>query len=343
MFPEEFSASRLEKMMPIYLSEYKSLKSIVLENGKLKVSILPDQGAKVCSIIDKSLNKEFLWQNHDIQYHMGEYDGSFDRGDMSGFDEMFPSIGKCKYLKKPWQDISIPDHGEVWPLQWNYRFSKEQVILWTFGVRFPYQILKKVALAGNSICFKYTLLNLSQFDFDFIWAAHPLFIANEDMEIMLPASVEQIINVCEFDDMFDSHKRIHSWPVARGANGELINLNKMLAKDAKKCRKFYSYEKLKRGWSAIYDQANQYAIEFQFPVSKVPYIGIWMDAYGFPLRPQYNLALEPSTGRCDSLETLQQDNDCTTIKSKSKYTWWLRLSAGNVREIDSLEEKVIFR
>ena len=92
----------------------------------------------------------------------------------------------------PWKGIKIPDHGEVWSIPWDYRIENNSVLLNVYGVRFPYRLERKIEfIKESSIRISYKAINLSNFDFKFIWAAHPLFNCNENTKIIIPKSVRQ--------------------------------------------------------------------------------------------------------------------------------------------------------
>ena len=154
---------------------------------------LPGIGAKMCSLVYKPAGLELLVQRPNEAYRLAAYDGDYvAQGECSGFDEMFPSIDKCFYEGYPWRGTPIPDHGEVWSIPWAWDDQDGRLHLVTHGVRFPYRLEKWVSFADDeTLHTDYRLTNLSPFDFDFMWAAHPMFILEEGAELALPAGVEQ--------------------------------------------------------------------------------------------------------------------------------------------------------
>jgi len=53
----------------------------------------------------------------------------------AGFDDMFPTINECFYEDYPWKGQKMPDHGELWSLEWKYEIKESCLALWTYGVR----------------------------------------------------------------------------------------------------------------------------------------------------------------------------------------------------------------
>ncbi len=152
------------------------------------------RAAQGASIIYKPLSYELLWQNPGREYKKTRYGDSYLIGELSGFDEMFPTISQCRYEDYPWAGIEIPDHGEVWSIPWDYTIEKDHVTLRVEGVRFPYTLNKTIHLDGAELRIQYQAVNHSGFDFDFIWAAHPLFNTSGDMEITVPKDMTRIVN-----------------------------------------------------------------------------------------------------------------------------------------------------
>src|SRR6266542_2444867 len=167
-------------MMPIYASQYKDQSAITLESERISAQFLPSIGSKMCSLVYKPLQRELMVQNPSEKYLRQPYDGHYESAECSGFDEMFPSIDTCFYENYPWQGTKIPDHGEVWNLKWDHKVENEQLTMSTCGVRFPYKLEKVLSFTAPHILHtKYVLTNLSDFDFDFIWAAHTMIILED--------------------------------------------------------------------------------------------------------------------------------------------------------------------
>ena len=88
----------------------------------------------------------------------------------------------------------MPDHGEVWSIPWEYEATEKQVKLSVEGVRFPYVLQKSVYLEESTLHQEYRVENQSDADFDYIWAAHPLFNTSEGMKLIVPKGMHSIVN-----------------------------------------------------------------------------------------------------------------------------------------------------
>ena len=81
---------------------YKDQDAVILDNGKIRATILPAWGAKTISLVHKGLKAETLWQNPSPVFAPTGYGDPYDRGEFAGFDEMFPTISRCFYESGPW-------------------------------------------------------------------------------------------------------------------------------------------------------------------------------------------------------------------------------------------------
>ncbi|MFC1538673.1 hypothetical protein ACFL6H_04555 [Candidatus Latescibacterota bacterium] len=311
-------------MSTIRTGTYKDVSAVILENDVLKVKILPEYGSKIASLVYKPLNHELLWQNPLEIYKKTKYGDNYESGEMSGFDEMFPTISKCLYENPPAEGLEMPDHGEVWSIPWEYEADEGSVRLHVHGVRFPYRLEKKVSLKGAVVHIEYVAENLSGFDFDFIWAAHPLFNASAGMEIIVPESMNEIINSVpgprfkEYGDIFD-------FPVARLDDLSEFNCGVVPVKNEYGYQKYYFSGKAKEGWCILFDKEKKINIGLSFPKEKVPYLGMWVNEGGW--ERQYNIAPEPATGGMDRVDAAKKWGMNSVLKPGEQYRWHLNISA----------------
>jgi hypothetical protein len=309
-------------MHEIYKSRYKNIECLVLESDKLIVKIIPESGGKIQSIFHKKLQKEYLYQSGENEFKKSSYDSVFSKGDMSGFDEVFPSIDECYYPHFPWKGIKIPDHGEIWPLNWDYKLNSDSIVMCINGIRFPYRFEKRIELIRDN-CFKmsYNVSNPSDFDFHFIWCPHPFFVCGKNTVIKFPESVRRVISTSTVKNKLGDYGTVHSWPIT-GIDGQEYDISKIYPKYENKCEKYYAVERMVDGWCALRDDTNGETIGLSFPVEKVPYLGVWEGI----IDEQYITALEPCTGAMDRLDVaVLQKKDCI-VKAKGRYDWHLNIT-----------------
>ena len=69
------------KTITIGHSTFNGMKTVDIENGSIRVRVLPDRGANIISIYDKRNGREWIWQNPSASYHKVDYGSNyFERG-----------------------------------------------------------------------------------------------------------------------------------------------------------------------------------------------------------------------------------------------------------------------
>ncbi len=310
-------------MTEISYSTYKNIDAVVLENADLRVTLLPQWGSKIVSIIYKPIAYEVLWQEPGDEICIPEDDAPYGRTDSIGFDEMFPTISRCFYENAPWAGTEMQDHGEVRALPWTYEMNQENVRLWVHGLRFPYRFEKTIRLTANSISMNYTIENLSNFDMDYIWAAHPLFNTSPATELIVPQGMNSIINSVA-GARLQTYGKTYQFPVATLDNGEQCDLAKMPEKNNEGYQKYYFSGKVPEGWCILYDHQRKLNIGLSFPEETVPYLGIWVNEGGWG--GQYNIAPEPATGAMDRVDCAKMWGMNSVLKACETQTWFLNIA-----------------
>jgi galactose mutarotase-like enzyme len=307
--------------MGIQRSSYKDVEAVTLENGELRVKLLPDWGAKTASLLHKATGCELLWQNPEPGYRKTSYGAPYSDGEFSGFDEMFPTISRCFYEDPPWAGVEMPDHGEVWSVPWSYAQAAGRSVFRVEGVRFPYSLEKSVWLEGAALRSLYRLTNRSQFPFHFIWAAHPLFRAVPGMRFVVPAGMTQIVNSVP-GPVLGGYGARHAFPRTTD-----LDLSTASPPDGRSYQKYFFLGKMREGWCRLENPEADLAVTIRFSPDRVPYLGMWFNQGGWA--GQYNIAPEPCTAAMDrvDLSRLWQAGSC--IGPLETWEWELGLEVGS--------------
>ncbi|MCX6042569.1 MAG: hypothetical protein NTV69_15725 [Caldilinea sp.] len=171
----------------------------------------------------------------------------------------------------------------------------------THGVRFPYRLEKWVSFANASMLhMAYRLTNLSPYPFDFIWAAHPMFVLEEGATLSLPGGIEKVVTVFSASNRLGRYGDEHAWPIATLADGSQRDLRQIAPKRTRDAEKYYIKGKLPAGWCELIYPQSKLTLRLEFPVAQVPYLGILPNEGGW--QDLYNIFLEPATGPLDRLD-----------------------------------------
>ncbi|MGI6667999.1 MAG: DUF5107 domain-containing protein [Acetivibrionales bacterium] len=308
----------------VYDSTYKDQKAVALESKTLKVKFLPELGGKMASLVYKESSREFLVQTENPQYKILQYDGDYVAAECSGFDDMFPTIDSFYYHDYPWQGIRVPDHGEVCGLKWDYSIQQDCLYMCVFGVRFPYKFEKWVSFkSDNQLDINYRVTNLSNYDMDFIWAAHVMLCSEEGGQILVPYKEGQAVS-CVFstDKGFGTYGEEMLWPEARRKDGAVqkIDITSVKGENGNNY-KFYFKDKMPEGWCGYRYRSDNTTLIMSFPEDKVPYLGIWVNEGSF--HGFNNLALEPCTGSFDRPDLAKMHSQYSVLNAKGEYRWHL--------------------
>ena len=112
---------------------------------------------------------------------------------------------------------------------------------------------------------------------------------------------------------------VHSYPVTKDVNGNLLDLSATEPVSAQNCEKFYFTSPNTEGWCGIEHTDTAEQLIYQYDAEKVPYLGVWKTQGGY--RGDYNIALEPCTGVYDDLYAANKIRRTAVVAPKQNYTW----------------------
>ncbi|MRN55893.1 hypothetical protein [Paenibacillus monticola] len=293
------------------------------ETDLVSIGIIPELGSKMITLRNRKTDREWLWRSGKPLGN-GGYGSSFAAGDESGWDEMFPCIDACMYPQQPWQDRAIPDHGEVWSLGWEHHCTGSALHCRVEGVQLPYLLEKVYSCATEgTIRIDYTLTNKSDSPFSFLWAAHPLLQIHEGMQLHMPSELKEIEVAYSEGGRLGVSQDTRSWPFVQTAAG-IVDLSTMEPAAGNFAEKYYFTGKLGDGFVGISDPVTGEALWFTFPAEQVPYLAVWANYAGYG--GNYHVALEPATGRMDSLQQAIPRNEAAVVEGQGIYRWFLEIN-----------------
>lgn len=303
--------------------------AIVVDNGSLRLTVVPELGGKIVSLIRNESGYEYLLQPPDPEraYRPCNYADRFEEYEPSGFDECLPTIAACLYPEEPFSASRLPDHGDVWCSPSSVEIAGEQVKLTTSIRSLPLRFTKKCQLQEKVVRLDYEVTNLSQSDVKFLWSAHPLLRVEPDAEIILPQEVKEVeVNWSKDERLGKSGDRC-SWPIATECSGRTVELNRIVSPTAATAEKLFT-SPLCEGFCGMFLPRENESIVFRFDPRLVPYVGIWICQGGWPIAradKQFTVALEPCNGRPDSLEEAIRRNECPTVAAYGTMRWWMEI------------------
>jgi galactose mutarotase-like enzyme len=301
----------------------------VLENDTLRTVVTPKIGAKLVSLFDKRTGREWLVGPDPRPFREVPYGASFVEQDMSGWDEMFPTIVACDY-PAPGNNLGtpLPDHGEVWPLPWTQDQSAPGALRFSVeGVALRYRLTRTLTYpAGDTLLMQYELQNLEQERMPYLWAAHPQFVCSDGAHIILPSEVVDVCNVLPPEWGWAEPETRFAWPEAQSPQGQMVRIDQVSPASRYQARKFFVPPEFSVGWCGLVRRPLGDWLRMDWDPGELPYLGLWIDEG----RISYEAvaAPEPMTGYYDSLATAWERKRVAMIEPGVVKAWSLSVRLG---------------
>ena len=226
---------------------YKRLKSLLVENEKIRCLILIDKGTDIIEILYKPKDIDFMWkspldfkQPSKIPITKENKSGSFLDLYFGGWHEMLPNV----YLPANYKGTEYGLHGEVSMLPWNYEVvvdTPEEITIKFFirMYRAPLYVEKYLNIKSNNnfLSFKEDIVNEANEDFEMMWGHHIVYgkpFLDEHCIISLPKNTtcetyEDYSGNSPFDEKVE-----FEWPMAPNKNSVEIDISRIMHPEVKK-------------------------------------------------------------------------------------------------------------
>jgi galactose mutarotase-like enzyme len=307
-------------------TKFKDFEALTIKNKKISLTTIPELGGKIISIVNRETGFDFIWRNKAIKLQKFSYGTNYALSDSSGIDELFPNIGRGKYIDFPWENINIPDHGEIWSLGFKTTVKEDKIIQKVCGVRFPYIFNREISIDDNTIKLSYRVENLSQFKFNFTWAIHPIFKLLNDTEIIIEGSPDVTVDYSTDKELILRDKK-YIWSVIETENSRRIDFSKVIKGKGYAVK--FVLSNLSTGVVTLkYGDKNE-KIDTIFNKDKNKYCGLWLNSKGWPAGNEckYNhISIEPGNAIFGSLEECIRRNGFGTIEGGGQATWDIRFN-----------------
>lgn len=315
-----------------YPMTWHQVDALALENETLRTVVVPQMGGKIVSLLDKRTQTEWLAAPEGRPFEPVPYGAPFIEQDMSGWDEMFPTIDACAYpAPGEYEGAWLPDHGEVWAMPWSVESDGDQIVLSVEGKALPYRLTRTLDYAAqDTLRLIYHLLNTGSERMPYIWAAHPQFDCGSSAEIILPGHVSRVCNTTAEEWGWGAPETQYDWPEAVDASGQPARLDKVGPASLRKARKVYALPDTRLSWMGLLRKPFEDWLRMSWPAESVPYFGLWVDEGA--LSHASVVTPEPTTGFYDSLVTAWQKNEVISIEPGDTHSWVLTVQAGRDKE-----------
>lgn len=307
--------------------------ALLLETTALRVVVVPEMGAKIVSLFDKQAELEWLVGPGDKDFSPVPYGASFIEQDMSGWDEMFPTIVACDYpLPGRHQGVFLPDHGEIWTLPWTVdEFAGGSIRMSVESRALPLKFTRTLGFsAENELTLVYEVSNHGSEQLPYLWAAHPQFDMGDSAEIILPAQVRRVISTTGAEWGWGPPETAYDWPLAVTLEGITFRLDHVGPPSLKRARKFFIERDQRISWSALVRNPGEEWLVMSWSTDELPYFGLWVDEGA--LGENSVATPEPMTGFYDGLNIALAKGEIALINPGESQQWLLTVQTGRGKE-----------
>lgn len=293
---------------------------ITIENEALRIDVWPSLGGKVSSIIDKADRHELMFSYGATIPEEPQYDIPYPNSWYAGWDECFPAIAPSRYPRYPYDGIRVPDHGELWGMPATCTPAKGGITTVWRGLRFGYELMRRISLDGPSLIADYTLVNLAPFEFRFVWAQHGLIAMNQPVEFDLPGSPA-------FRWSHDSEGHELQKPFAWPTLADEGDFSRPISLPPNRGWKLFSVDPITTPIIARFPSRSRWLrLEYASPDGLPAYWGIWINTGGWGGHRHF--ALEPTTGRFDQIDRAVEDGSAGRIGGLGRIAWQVKWTVG---------------
>ncbi len=289
------------------------MRTLILENDRLRVTVLVDRGSDIVEFRYKPLDLDFLhygpagFRNPNRGIPSAFTDSPFLDYYLGGWNDILPNGGPGVTYK----GAVMGQHGEVSLIPWEYAIEvdtpeKVSARLWTRPLRTPFFVEKTLSLVPDraAIMISERVVNESGEPLHLMWGQHIAFgrpFLDEGAVIDAPATRFIAHGAMEGYEPRRFRPDQHSaWPQAVSPSGALVDPSRVPAYGAEQAQEMAYLAELTEGWYAITNPARNVGFGISFDKDLFKYVWLWQQlgdvATGFPWWGRTHVvALEPWT------------------------------------------------
>ncbi len=285
------------------------IRAVTLSNPFLSVTILPDKGADIYSLIHRATGIDVLWKSPQGLRAPGQGrlapDSATAWSEMyeGGWQEILPNGGDaCQY-----KGVELSFHGESTTLPWDYEIieQRDDAVAVDFSVRLyrsPLAIRRRMSLDSTSSCVRLheEVTNWSAEPIDFMWGHHPAYgkpFLSSDTRLETSARTIQV------DDSYDPVFNVlrpganGAWPMVAAKNGKPCDLGAIPAETERRDTLAYLLDLGDQPWYALTNRRLGIGVGMAWSPDVFSCLWLWQEIYatrGFSWYGcAYTVAVEP--------------------------------------------------
>ena len=294
---------------------YKDIPAYILDTGVYTATVLDEDGGKIASFIKNATSVEYLLTREGERYGRIGLGDAFERGECSGFDDMFPTIDPETRLTPSGKRLEYPDHGEVCRVKHGASVSRDTLTLTYTSEALGYTFTKVFSESeGGALKISYSILNTEEEALSALFAAHCLIRAEDGGRLILPFDEGEPTDIVS-----DTSGSLTA--------GERIPLSEHLIRTEREgvphSDKFYFSRECPDGFIGYeYPSGERFMMRFDNEVLSC--LGVWRNFEG--LNGCYCLGLEPATLGYDTVTEANRRGQSRPLAPHSTLEFYITLS-----------------
>lgn len=300
-------------------SVLKGWGTVELANERVAVTVLPDKGADVYSLVDRTTGVDVLcktpWglQPPGAPPRRGSEGVPFLENYEGAWQELLPNTTDACAV----DGRELPFHGEVAMLPWSWDVEQRDggpALRFTVDCRLiPLRLRRVMSLlpATGTLELAETVTNLGERPERFVWGHHlvlgaPLVAAGA----RLTAGCRELSTI---DEMWENTARLEpgqlsGWPMARLRSGGEVDLSQIPGPESESHDDVY-LGNLESGWAEVSNPTLGLCFRLEWDAAVFPWIISWQPyggARAMPLAGAYGLGVEPWMARGNLAQAVER-------------------------------------
>jgi hypothetical protein len=295
--------------MSFYEDRFRGWQRLVLDNGMIRVSVLPQKGAGIYELVDVSTGTDALFKAppeglraRGAPPRVGAGDVEFLQSYEGGWQPLFPNLGSaCMHHDKP-----MPVHGEAALLPWDWTVTARggDAIVVSMSVRCtraPLRLTRVLRLPADSptLTLEETISNESSYEEQFVWGHHCVLggdFLEQGCRLTTSARLIKTDAIAwEAETARLEAGTVSAWPNAHGRDGVVVDLRSIPGTEAGSHDDVLLTD-LTAGVLEVTNPRLRLVFRLAWDAACFPWIRLWQ-AFGGARRPplsgSYALGVEP--------------------------------------------------
>jgi len=293
---------------------YFGMRALVLENEKLRISLLLDKGSDIYEFLYKPKDIDLMWLTENGVQNPNSYlstsadpIAAFIDYYEGGWQEVLPNGGPTSSFL----GAQFGQHGEVAHMPWDYEILKDEpnevsVKLMIRTNKIPLLLTKTLTITSgnNMLSVQENLENIGTCSLRYMWGHHLAYgkpFAQPGCKIVLPERVQIVTEDSNSSVVAPGRIQrglVHTWPYAKDRNGNQVDLSILPEKNTLSDIVYLTgFGKI--GQYALENKSLNLGVRVHWDSEQFPYLWYWQEFGETKEYPwygrHYNIGLEPFT------------------------------------------------